>query len=194
MSRILVVDDAPYTYELLASSLEPDSHGISNARSLAEARQKFSNLQFDAVLTVQKLPDGDALGLLRTAHQVDPTLAVIFVATDASLEVAVESVRSGAFDFLATPLSSQLLRTAIQRACEHTAQLREKGNGYARQASLAWIETLPPSFDLRGLLSRVEKAVIERTLESTGGAQAEAARRLGLSRSDFFYKLLKYEF
>jgi len=39
----------------------------------------------------------------------------------------------------------------------------------------------------------VEKSLIERTLQSTGGAQAEAARRLGLSRSDLSYKLLKYE-
>jgi len=52
---------------------------------------------------------------------------------------------------------------------------------------------LPSSFDLRGLLATLEKSLIERTLQSTGGAQAEAARRLGLSRSDLSYKLLKYE-
>jgi DNA-binding NtrC family response regulator len=52
---------------------------------------------------------------------------------------------------------------------------------------------LPSSFDLRTFLSTVEKSLIERTLQSTRGAQAEAARRLGLSRSDLSYKLLKYE-
>jgi len=67
------------------------------------------------------------------------------------------------------------------------------GNGSAGHANLAWIEALPPSFDLRDLLSTVEKTLIERTLQSTGGAQAEAARRLGLSRSDLSYKLLKYQ-
>jgi two-component system, NtrC family, response regulator AtoC len=67
------------------------------------------------------------------------------------------------------------------------------GNGREGEMNLGWIETLPASFDLRNLLSTVEKAVIERTLQSTRGAQAEAARRLGLSRSDLSYKLLKYE-
>ena len=67
------------------------------------------------------------------------------------------------------------------------------GNGTAGHTSLSWIEGLPSSFDLRGLLSAVEKTVIERTLQATRGAQAEAARRLGLSRSDLSYKLLKYE-
>jgi DNA-binding NtrC family response regulator len=65
------------------------------------------------------------------------------------------------------------------------------GNGHS--ANMGWMETLPPSFDLRNLLSTVEKTLIERTLQSTHGAQAEAARRLGLSRSDLSYKLLKYE-
>jgi DNA-binding NtrC family response regulator len=66
-------------------------------------------------------------------------------------------------------------------------------NGREGQMSLGWIESLPPSFDLRAFLSTVEKSLIERTLQSTRGAQAEAARRLGLSRSDLSYKLLKYE-
>jgi DNA-binding NtrC family response regulator len=66
-------------------------------------------------------------------------------------------------------------------------------SGRSGLADLSWIEALPPSFDLRNLLSSLEKTLIERTLQSTRGAQAEAARRLGLSRSDLSYKLLKYE-
>jgi DNA-binding NtrC family response regulator len=46
---------------------------------------------------------------------------------------------------------------------------------------------------MRSFLAAVEKSLIERTLQATRGAQAEAARRLGLSRSDLSYKLLKYE-
>jgi DNA-binding NtrC family response regulator len=53
-------------------------------------------------------------------------------------------------------------------------------------------EMMPKTLDLREFLSSVEKAVIERALRSTGGAQAEAARRLGLSRSHVSYKLSKH--
>jgi transcriptional regulator with GAF, ATPase, and Fis domain len=52
---------------------------------------------------------------------------------------------------------------------------------------------LPDSIDLRELLSSIEKKLIERALTAANGAQAEAARRLGLSRSDLSYKLGKYE-
>ena len=68
-----------------------------------------------------------------------------------------------------------------------------KQDGHEGPVQLGWIESLPPSFDLRNLLSTLEKTLIERTLQSTQGAQAEAARRLGLSRSDLSYKLLKYQ-
>jgi DNA-binding NtrC family response regulator len=47
-------------------------------------------------------------------------------------------------------------------------------------------------FDLTGFLERAEKELILRTLSSTNGAQAEAARRMGLSRSALAYKLNKY--
>jgi DNA-binding NtrC family response regulator len=56
-----------------------------------------------------------------------------------------------------------------------------------------WLSTVPESIDLRGFLNSVERRLLLRTLAETGGAQAEAARRLGLSRSDLGYKLAKHE-
>jgi DNA-binding NtrC family response regulator len=192
MGRILVVTDEPQI-PVLASTLEQDKHSVSHAKSVEEARQKITEGQFEAILTSQKMPDGDGLEVLVAAHQSDPSVAVIFLTGEATLALAVESMRKGAFEFLTEPLSPETLRDAIQRACDQTLLSRKNGNGNGALADLGWIESLPPSFNLRGLLSTVEKAVIERTLQATRGAQAEAARRLGLSRSDLSYKLLKYE-
>ena len=55
-----------------------------------------------------------------------------------------------------------------------------------------WIRTLPPTIGLRELLTAFEKCLIERALEQANGVQAEAARMLGLSRSDMGYKVTKY--
>jgi transcriptional regulator with GAF, ATPase, and Fis domain len=55
------------------------------------------------------------------------------------------------------------------------------------------LSRLPEDLDLRKLLNTLERRLIERALVNTGGAQAEAARRLGLSRSDLGYKLGKHE-
>ena len=60
------------------------------------------------------------------------------------------------------------------------------------QSSMEWIQILPESISLRSLLEDVEKSLIARALQSSGGVQAEAARRLQLSRSDLSYKLTKF--
>ena len=56
----------------------------------------------------------------------------------------------------------------------------------------SWISSLPDTIHLREFLADAERTLIERALKETRGAQAEAARRLGLSRSDLSYKLAKY--
>lgn len=63
------------------------------------------------------------------------------------------------------------------------------GNG-ARANAIA--VPVSDSFDLTGFLEGTEKELILRTLNTTHGAQAEAARRMGLSRSALAYKLTKY--
>ena len=51
---------------------------------------------------------------------------------------------------------------------------------------------VPEVHDPRVLLSQTEEAVLERALAATNGAHAEAARRIGLSRSDFGCKMSKF--
>lgn len=67
-----------------------------------------------------------------------------------------------------------------------TAVVESDGN-------LSWIASMPEAVNLRELLEEVEKGLILRALKSSDGVQAEAARRLQLSRSDLAYKLTKYE-
>jgi two-component system, NtrC family, response regulator len=54
------------------------------------------------------------------------------------------------------------------------------------------VDLVPNQLNLRELLSHLEKALIVRSLERSNGVQAEAARKLGLSRSDLGYKVGRY--
>ena len=51
------------------------------------------------------------------------------------------------------------------------------------------LQRIPNQVNLRELLAQLERALISRSLELAHGVQAEAARKLGLSRSDLGYKL-----
>jgi DNA-binding NtrC family response regulator len=127
VSRILIVDDEPSMRKILASNLAQDQHIVTQAAGVAEARAYLSANQFDAVITDQKMLDGQGLDVLACARDVDPTLSVVFLTAFATVELAVESMRQGAFDFITKPFQPEVVRATADRACEHTDLLRENG-------------------------------------------------------------------
>jgi len=108
---------------------------------------------------------------------------------------ALEKLRSYAF-----PGNVRELRNLIERACilADSGQLGPKDFPLfdSDSASLAtpldrYISSLGDTIDLRETIDALERAMIEMMLKRSDGVQAEAARRLGLSRSDLGYKLKK---
>ena len=125
MGRILIVDDEPNMRKILASNLAQDKHAVVEAAGLAEARAILAANQFDSVITDQKMSDGTGLDLLACARELDSALSVVFLTAFATVELAVESMRQGAFDFITKPFQPEVVRATVHRACEHTALLRE---------------------------------------------------------------------
>jgi DNA-binding NtrC family response regulator len=110
---------------ILASNLRLDQHQIWEAGGVDEAQRSLASNDFDVVITDQKMPDGEGLSVLASAHESDPTLPVILLTAVATIELAVEAMRSGAFDFLTKPFQPQVVRATVQRAYERTRLLRE---------------------------------------------------------------------
>jgi DNA-binding NtrC family response regulator len=159
MGRVLIVDDESHMYKVLVSNLEQDKHIVSHAGGVEEARQFIGSNQYEAVLTDQKLPDGAGLEVLAAAREVDPNVSVIFWGASASPDFVVESMRSGAHDFLVKPCAPEMLRAAVQRACEHTTLLRENGAlkgeiGRIRR-SPSIIGESPAMREVRGKIARI---------------------------------------
>src|SRR5215470_12296701 len=125
MGRVLVVDDEPNMRRILASNLRLDQHQIWEADGVEEAQRSLATNDFDVVITDQKMPDGEGLMVLASAHEIDPTLPVILLTAVATIELAVESMRSGAFDFLTKPFQPEVVRATVRRASERTRLLRE---------------------------------------------------------------------
>ncbi len=127
MSRILIVDDERSMRKILASNLVQDGHIVTEAAGVGEATACLASNRYDAVITDQKMPDGQGLDVLARAREMDPALAVVFLTAFASVELAVESMRQGAFDFITKPFQPDVVGATARRACGHTELLRENG-------------------------------------------------------------------
>ena len=125
MGRILLVDDEPNMRRILASNLRQDEHQILEAGGVEEAQRMLAANDFDVVITDQKMPDGDGLAVLSLVHEIDPTVPVILLTAVASIELAVKSMRKGAFDFLTKPSQPEVVRATVRRASERATLLRE---------------------------------------------------------------------
>jgi DNA-binding NtrC family response regulator len=125
VSRILIVDDERNMRKILASNLVQDEHVVTEASGVAEATALLSANQYDAVITDQKMADGQGLDVLARVREMDPALAVVFLTAFATVELAVESMRQGAFDFITKPFQPEVVKATARRACEHTELLRE---------------------------------------------------------------------
>jgi DNA-binding NtrC family response regulator len=134
MGKILIVDDEPHLRRILTSNLNHGGHEVIEASGVSEARRALTEGRFDAVITDQKMGDGEGLDVLAAAHETDCALSVVFLTAFATIELAVESMRRGSFDFITKPFAPEVLLASAGRAVEHTRLLRE--NGRLRDAVL----------------------------------------------------------
>lgn len=125
MAKVLIVDDEPGMRRILTVNLHRDSHVVVEAAGATEAISLLEREDFDVVVTDHKMPDGSGLDVLHAVQEDDPTTSVIFLTAVGTLELAVESMRQGAFDFITKPFIPDVVRAAIRRASHHTALLRE---------------------------------------------------------------------
>ncbi len=125
MARILIVDDELNMRRILGSILRSEGHDVVEAGRVAEARAAFGASQFDLVVTDHRMPDGDGLSLLASCREVDPAVPVVLLTAYATVELAVDAMRQGAFDFIAKPFEPGTVRAVVARACERTELVRE---------------------------------------------------------------------
>lgn len=125
MARILIVDDEDNMRRILSVILKEDGHAVTEASGAQKALNLISSMPFDLVITDQKMADGDGLSIIAACRESDPTLPVILLTAFATVELAVEAMRQGAFDFITKPFVPEVVRAAARRGNERAQLLRE---------------------------------------------------------------------
>jgi two-component system repressor protein LuxO len=128
---VLLVEDDPTLIRLYGAYLENMGVNLCYAGSIAEARAVITEAKPAAILLDLILPDGHGHELLREIRAENIEMAVIVVTSAGSINMAVESMRLGAFDFLVKPFSMDRLKVTLGNALE--MQRLKKVNKQLRQ-------------------------------------------------------------
>ena len=114
----LVVDDERDIRELLVLTLGRMGLRISTAANLAEARELLASNRFDLCLTDMRLPDGNGIELVTEIARDYPHTPVAMITAFGSMDLAVEALKAGAFDFVSKPVDIGVLRGMVRHALE----------------------------------------------------------------------------
>ncbi len=113
---ILIVDDEPDIRELLAMTVRRMGLDAFCAESVDGARRMLEKRRFDFCLTDMKLPDGTGLQLIEHVQQHHEGMPVAVITAFGSIELAIDSMKAGAFDFLSKPIDLERLRNLVSNA------------------------------------------------------------------------------
>ena len=123
MQRVLIVDDERSIRETLSEFLRADGLAVETAGTIAEAARLLQDQPVDVVVADIILPGGTGLELLDLTRRAYPTAQVILITGEPTLDSATHGLRSGAFDYLAKPVTGSQIRRSVKDAAIAKAEL-----------------------------------------------------------------------
>lgn len=127
-STLLVVDDDPYVLESISTLLTACGHTVYSCNNAGDAVNMVEKVLFDVVLTDIKMPQVTGIELLQDIHGYNQQIPVILMTAFAELDVAVDAVKRGAFDFITKPYSPDYLLHTVEKAIKHTRFVQMEKN------------------------------------------------------------------
>ena len=119
--RVLIIEDDPDVrlgceQAMMLADLPVEGVG-SAEEGLARVKAGFPGI----VVTDMRLPRADGMEVLRRCQAMDPDLPVIIITGHGDVTLAVEAMRSGAYDFIQKPFAPDLLVDVVRRALDKRA-------------------------------------------------------------------------
>ena len=108
-NRILIVDDEEMICFLFAQRLFKERYVCVTANNGKEALTHFYKQDFSLIISDIRMPEMDGIELLKHIKAANPKMMVIMVTAYPEVDMAVEAMRLGAYDFLIKPVDLDLL-------------------------------------------------------------------------------------
>jgi DNA-binding NtrC family response regulator len=125
MANILIVDDELNIRNSLKSALTRRGHTVELAKNYKEG-DKYSKETYDVIFLDVLLPDGNGLDLLKAILTRNVRQLVVMISGHADVEMAVEAIRAGAYDFIEKPISLERVLVTLENATQKIKLVSEK--------------------------------------------------------------------
>ena len=119
MSRILIIEDEPAIRRVLVKIPEEDkSHEIDEAENGIDAINHIKKNSYDLIISDIKMPKVDGMEVLDFSKKNTPETPIIMISGHGDLELAVDSMKKGAFDYISKPPDLNRLLTTVRNALD----------------------------------------------------------------------------
>ena len=150
--RVLIVDDDPALLEALPETIRLRMPGtvVETSVAAATALQQVGAVDYDAIVSDIKMPGMDGLALLAQVRSLRPDTPVLLITGHGEHDLAIRSLRAGAYDYVQKPIDREYFVASLGRAVQ-VRQLRRQISDQQRT--------------LTSHAGRLEETVQERTTE-----------------------------
>lgn len=184
---ILVIDDEESIRRLLQKELASPSRVIHVAADGAEAMAQLRSHWFDVVIMDLRLPDVTDLSLLIRTRESIPNVEVIMVTGHGDVDIAVEAMKLGAYDFVRKPFNLDRLDLMVEKAHQRAALARENAmlrrTAGSEQQGIRFIGNSKAMHDIQFLIDKVAPARIPVLITGQSGTGKDVVARLIHERS-----------
>jgi DNA-binding NtrC family response regulator len=118
MPKILVIDDEKPIRDALHNILTAEQYQVDIVENGKKGLEMLNENDYDVVLCDIKMPGMDGLEVMTKAAEIAPEVPFILISGHGTIEIAVEAVRKGAYDFISKPPDLNRLLITIRNAVE----------------------------------------------------------------------------
>jgi len=173
---ILIVDDESDILELLELTLARMGMEVKRAMNINDAKHMLALHHFDLCLTDMRLPDGEGLELVQHIVNSSADLPVAVITAHGTTENAVAALKTGAFDYLAKPVSLQQLRSLVKSALNLPPLKNKTSSVFEDEENMLLGESLP-MLQLRSMVVKLSRSQAPVYISGESGTGKELAAR-----------------
>ena len=124
-AKILVIDDDTSLRRVLEYNLQEEGYEVETAASGEDGLKMFKQLQPDLVITDMKMSGMDGLKVLNSVKESAPDTLVIIITAFGTVDVAVEAMKAGAYDYITKPFNRDALKLTVKKALQFSGLAEE---------------------------------------------------------------------